>query len=127
LKINSLIFQFKRNFRLSRTTVCEIISNFENSSFYPKNTAGRRCISAEAHILMFLWFSGNKTVMRITAQVFNCSQSICFTVFNRVIEFLLDILPNVIKMPSTIDEKKQSADEFKQVYQMYLAPLMVHI
>lgn len=54
--------------------------------------------------------------MRITAQVFNCSESTFFVVFNRVIDFLLNYMPHVIKMPNTIEEKKEIANEFKQVY-----------
>lgn len=54
--------------------------------------------------------------MRITAQVFNGSESTFFVVFNRVIDFLLNCMPDVIKMPNTIEEKKETANEFKQVY-----------
>lgn len=60
-------------------------------------------------------FAGNKTVMRIVAQVFNCSESSSFVVFNRVVEFLLNILPTIIKMPTSNDDKIQCAYEFQQV------------
>lgn len=64
-------------------------------------------------------FAGNKTVMRIVAQVFNCSESTFFVVFNRVVDFLLNILPSIIKMPSSNDEIIQCAYEFKQVILKY--------
>ncbi|CAI6356321.1 unnamed protein product [Macrosiphum euphorbiae] len=107
--------EFLRNFRLSRTTVDIIVTDFMSSDYYPKYTAGKPTISAEAHILMFLWFAGNKTVMRIVAQVFNCSESSFFVVFNRVVEFLLNILPSIIKMPTSNDDKIQCAYEFQQI------------
>lgn len=53
--------------------------------------------------------------MRIVAQVFNCSESTFFVVLNRVVEFLLNILPSTIKMPTSNDDKIQCVYEFKQV------------
>lgn len=52
-----LMFQFKNNFRISRTTAYKIVDMFENSAFYcsDQSHGGIKPTSAEVHILSFLW------------------------------------------------------------------------
>lgn len=47
--------------------------------------------------------------------MFNCSESTCFHVIERVMDFLLNIMPDIIKMPNTNEEKKETSNEFKKV------------
>ncbi|KAL5246224.1 hypothetical protein ACI65C_013632 [Semiaphis heraclei] len=61
---------FLRNFRLSRTTVDRIVTDFMSSDYYPKYTAGKPTISAEAHILMFLWSKSTRYRCRKRAASF---------------------------------------------------------
>ncbi|KAF5278534.1 hypothetical protein FQR65_LT10117 [Abscondita terminalis] len=48
--------QFKSHFRLLRSTCYKVIQQFGNSKFYPKSDhGGTISLSAECHILSFLW------------------------------------------------------------------------
>ena len=54
----NFIFQFRRDFRLQRNTCSILIENFQNSEIYEtycREDHGSRRISAEIHILSFVW------------------------------------------------------------------------
>lgn len=111
-------FQFKRHFRVNRSTSVKLREAFEASRHFPKTAShgGKPVKSPEVHILSFLWFAGNKTVLRSVAQRFNTSVSTMHTMVERVMNFLLeDVAPLVIKFPATEVEKLESSNSFLNI------------
>ncbi|KAH7940246.1 hypothetical protein HPB52_022566 [Rhipicephalus sanguineus] len=103
--------EFRRHFRLSRST-CELLTRqFAASPQYPKNHShgGTPQKSAEEHILAFLWYAGNKATFRSVAQLFGMSESTLHEVVDRVADFLEAVAPKYLKMPLTEEEKQQTS------------------
>lgn len=69
----------------------------------------------KSNLLFKLRFAGNKITVRQVAQLFNVSESTCWTICNRVIEYLMDISVEVIKFPKTLCDLDNLADQFEQV------------
>jgi len=109
--------EFRLNFRMRRDTCIQLISDFEQSAFYPKNDShgGTPKSSAENHILSFLRFAGSKTCIRDVASEFSIGESTFHRQMIRVVNFLLHIAPNVIKFPQTDEEKAALASQFERV------------
>ncbi|XP_071582458.1 putative nuclease HARBI1 [Temnothorax nylanderi] len=97
---------------------CEqLIDGFQQSDFFPKNEmhGGRSAVSAEKHILSFLWFAGNKSSMRDVADRFDTAISTCETILSRVMNYLLSIAKDVIKFPNNDEEKDELAYRFSKI------------
>ncbi|XP_031358255.1 putative nuclease HARBI1 [Photinus pyralis] len=108
--------QFKSHFRVKRTTCYRLVEQFARSEFYPsEHKGGSSLISAECHILSFLWYAGNNCTIRESGDRFNMSLSTFSSVQRRVMSFLLDLLPTVIRFPKTDLEKERVAAEFEQI------------
>lgn len=60
-------------------------------------------------------FAGNKTTLQSVGQKFNVTQSSVFRIMDRVMEFLLDMGPDMIKFPNTTEQKRKSEVAFRQV------------
>jgi len=105
----------KRCFRLSRKT-CELIINlFKQSKYYPKGSCGRKKKTAKEHILVFLWFSANKTVIRSVAERFDMQIATVHLIIKRVTNFLVDLAPTIIRFPVTEQERQEKAQEFRNI------------
>uniref|UniRef100_A0A6B0VBN9 Putative nuclease harbi1 isoform x1 n=2 Tax=Ixodes ricinus TaxID=34613 RepID=A0A6B0VBN9_IXORI len=106
--------EFRRNFRLPRSACYDLISDFEESSFYPDSFSrgGIPQKTAEEHILSFLWFAGNKCCIRDVAGRFNLSEGGFHNMKERVVNYLLSIAPSVIKFPADLDSL---ASDFEEV------------
>ncbi|XP_032687262.1 uncharacterized protein LOC116851696 [Odontomachus brunneus] len=117
--------EFKSHFRVSRTTAYKLIQVYSISRFYPSDRThgGSESISAESDILSFLWFAGNKVCLRDVSQRFGVCPATTFRQNERVVNFLIDMAPKIIKFPEI---KEHSANEFLQVFLTYWAVLMVH-
>lgn len=134
MKLNIFFFQFKNFFRISRVTASQLIEMFEASEYYPSGLF--QCKNAETHILAFLWYIsvfyniffsliifflyifryvGNKTTLRSVSERFNLAQSTLFAMNDRVMDFLFSVAPNVIKFPSSEQDKHDLAAEFEEV------------
>lgn len=94
---------------------------FENSRFCPESSriqgGGTKIFPAEDYLLVFLWFAGNKTTYRDVGDRFGIAESTVYKIINVVMDYLIDIAPNVIYFPTTTALKRALADEFFQVYQ----------
>ncbi|XP_011880849.1 PREDICTED: putative nuclease HARBI1, partial [Vollenhovia emeryi] len=67
-------------------------------------------ITAEKHILCYLWFVGHQTASyRDVADRFGITISSLHSVITRVTDFILSIAPNVIKYPTQL-EKEETAN-----------------
>ncbi|XP_029175131.1 uncharacterized protein LOC114943644 isoform X4 [Nylanderia fulva] len=71
-------------------------------------------ISAEKHILCYLWFVGHQTgSYRDIADRFGITISALHTVISRVTDFILALAPNIIKYPTDL-EKEQTSNFYLQ-------------
>ncbi|XP_023289432.1 uncharacterized protein LOC111674210, partial [Orussus abietinus] len=91
--------------RLSRGMVDELVLHFSTSEIYValEGDAGNERLSAEKHVLTFLWFVGHQTASyRDVADRFGIALivSTLFAVITRVTDFLLSIAPDIIRYPS---------------------------
>ncbi|VEN35233.1 unnamed protein product [Callosobruchus maculatus] len=109
--------EFKSNFRVERTTCYKLIEEFRNSQFFPRNQnhGGSNSITAEIHVLCFLWFAGNKVCLRDVSQRFGIGTTSGFRIICRVVDFLISIAGDIICFPSSRDDKNSLANEFKKV------------
>ncbi|XP_018403339.1 PREDICTED: putative nuclease HARBI1 [Cyphomyrmex costatus] len=108
---------FCRHFRLCPETCEQLIDGFQQSDFFPKNEmhGGKSAVSAEKHILSFLWFAGNKSSMRDVADRFDIAISTCETILSRVMNYLLSIATDIIKFPNNDKEKDELAYHFSKM------------
>lgn len=76
---------------------------------YISDLKGRLKITAEKHILCFLWFVGHQTSSyRDVADRFGITISALYYIISRVTEFLISIAPNVIKYPTAAEKRETS-------------------
>lgn len=69
-------------------------------------------ITAEKHILCFLWFVGHESgSYRDVADRFGVAISTLYNIITRVTEFIMTLAPNIIKYP-TQEEKEETANYF---------------
>ncbi|XP_071651213.1 uncharacterized protein [Temnothorax longispinosus] len=104
------------HFRLSRAVAYELINQFEVSDIFIEisNHAGNLKITAEKHILCYLWFVGHESASyRDVADRFGVTISCFHTIITRVTQFIMTLAPNVIRYPTAV-EKEESATYFLQ-------------
>ncbi|KAK8772737.1 hypothetical protein V5799_024017 [Amblyomma americanum] len=97
-------FEFRRLFRLSRSTFETVVSSFEASQFFPHPTGGRPRVSAEKTCLVALGYLGHQNGMYSLADRFDMSVSSVSACVNRVLDFLNSISASVIAWP---DQRQQ--------------------
>ncbi|XP_071580824.1 putative nuclease HARBI1 isoform X1 [Temnothorax nylanderi] len=109
--------EFQRHFRLQRSTFDKLHDMYENSEIFNtlQEHGGRSTINSNIQLLSFLWFAGNKSVIRDVASRFNVAESTFHAIISNVMTFLLNIAPNIIKMPATEDRKREVAREFEEI------------
>jgi hypothetical protein len=64
----------------------------------------------------FLRFAGNKTCIRDVAAKFSIGESTFHRQCARVMDYLNDIAPTIIKFPDSKEKKAAIAQQFEQVY-----------
>lgn len=70
-------------------------------------------MSAEVHILCFLWFAGHECASyRDVADRFGITISTLYNVLSRTMNFICQLQPSLIKLP-TKDEKKATETHFR--------------
>lgn len=95
------------HFRLSRMVVYELVARFEISDIFTslQEHAGYVPITAEKHILTYLWYVGHESAgYRDVADRFGITISTLYVIITRVTRFLIQLAPHVIKFP-TLEEK----------------------
>jgi len=74
------------------------------------------CIIVYSTQFLFIFrFAGNKCVIRNVADLFDMSLSTAYLIIIRVINFLCDIAPSIIKFPQTAEKRETNAIQFKEV------------
>ncbi|KAG0432680.1 hypothetical protein HPB47_020621 [Ixodes persulcatus] len=98
--------KFRQNFRLHRSTCEKLIADFATSTAYPDRSShgGTPQKTPEHHILVFLWYAGNKTSIRDIAGRFGVSESTCHTMITRVMTHLCQIAYRIIRFPYDLDK-----------------------
>lgn len=106
---------FLMHFRLRRTVANDLIGKFRTSGIYKSlnSISGKPPLSPEMHILAFLWFAGHRACYRDVADRFNVTLSSLHEIITRVLDFLVSIAPEHIKLPND-DEKKEISAFFKR-------------
>ncbi|XP_037564034.1 putative nuclease HARBI1 [Dermacentor silvarum] len=107
-------FEFKKLFRLSRSTCGALIEEFEASSYYPEGTRGRPQISAEKTLLIALTYIGTQQTMYHIADKFDVSESTVHGAISRVLDFIFSISAREICWPDR-DEKERSKRAFSEL------------
>ncbi|XP_032682473.1 putative nuclease HARBI1 [Odontomachus brunneus] len=107
---------FLMHFRLSRPKTYELINQFRASDIYIslQSDGGRPKMTAEKHILCYLWFTGHESVgYRDVADRFDITISALYNLITRVTDFLLVLAPTIITYP-TLAEKQETANFFNE-------------
>ncbi|XP_028047037.1 putative nuclease HARBI1 [Monomorium pharaonis] len=107
---------FIMHFRLSRQVTNELIGHFTTSATFLalQAHAGYEPISAEKHIISFLWYVGHESAgYRDVADRFGITISALHNVISRVTNFLMSIAPNVIRFP-TLQERELTKQFYLQ-------------
>ncbi|XP_029157915.1 uncharacterized protein LOC114930332 isoform X1 [Nylanderia fulva] len=107
---------FIMHFRLSRRAAYQLIDQFTVSEIFTsiQERVQNNKISAEKHILCYLWFVGHQTgSYRDIADRFGITISALHTVISRVTDFILALAPNIIKYPTDL-EKEQTSNFYLQ-------------
>ncbi|XP_018305733.1 putative nuclease HARBI1 [Mycetomoellerius zeteki] len=109
--------EFQRHFRLKRSTFDQLNTMYSNSEIFNslKEHGGWEVISSDRQLLSFLWYAGNKCVIRDVASRFNVAESTFHSIVSNVIKYLNNIAPNIIKMPDTEERKRLVAHEFENI------------
>ncbi|XP_018399999.1 PREDICTED: putative nuclease HARBI1 [Cyphomyrmex costatus] len=105
----------QRHFRLSRKICKRIINLFKQSKYCPKGLRGRNNKTPKEHVLVFLWFAANKTVLRSVADRFDMQIATVHQIIKRVTNFLIDLAPSIIRFPVTEQERQEKAQEFRNI------------
>ncbi|XP_049522253.1 putative nuclease HARBI1 [Dermacentor silvarum] len=107
--------EFKKMFRLSRSSVAAVVEEFEKSAFYPQGSHGRKQLSAEKTVLITLTYLGTQTTMYAIADKFDVCESSVHTSIRRVLDFLMCISAREIKWPNGNDVVR-SKRAFRALY-----------
>lgn len=93
--------EFIEHFRVSKQVGNNIANRFEDSQYFKAQSGPHGKLSAQKHTFVFLWFAGHQTSsFRDVADRFDISISCLHRVLIRVIYFLSNLAPEVIKWPS---------------------------
>ncbi|XP_043469299.1 putative nuclease HARBI1 [Leptopilina heterotoma] len=105
---NYIETDFTMHFRLSREVAYDLIGRFEISQIYMdlQVFAGYEPMTAEKHMLCFLWFVGHQTASyRDVADRFGISISALHKLITRVTCFLVSLSARIIRLP-TVQERE---------------------
>ncbi|XP_024886102.1 putative nuclease HARBI1 [Temnothorax curvispinosus] len=99
---------FIMHFRLSREKTFQLINQFRVSEiFMSLQDAGRVKITAEKHILCYLWFVGHQSASyRDVADRFGVTISALYNIITRVTDYIMLLAPNIIKYPTLVEKEE---------------------
>ena len=76
-------FDFKHHFRITKSTF-QLLIDFAKDALTPLSPGGRKAISVEAKLLVFLWYLVNKNTMREAACLFGMSEATVYYIIKNV-------------------------------------------
>ncbi|KAK3909435.1 Protein ANTAGONIST OF LIKE HETEROCHROMATIN PROTEIN 1 [Frankliniella fusca] len=92
-------YEFREHYRVTRQIFNVLLESLEESGRIPNHDGGREKKSAELCLLMTLWFLANKEVIRSLSNLFDMSYSSVHRIVRRVLDWLMDLMPQVITWP----------------------------
>ncbi|KAB0805677.1 hypothetical protein PPYR_02647 [Photinus pyralis] len=103
--------QFRRHFRLSRTTaeLCDL----ENANVLPTHTYGREKVCTRKAFYMSVWYLANEETYRQISDRFDVSESAAWLIIRNVVDYLVTKSNTVIKWP-TEEEAMIIEQEFSE-------------
>ncbi|XP_065073848.1 putative nuclease HARBI1 [Ochlerotatus camptorhynchus] len=108
--------EFRRHFRLYKSTAETIIRRYAESEFYRSNTGiGRRNVSANDQMCAFLWFCANKNSYREIGTLFNMSETSFYKCLNKILDFFYNLSKEIIRFPETEAEMEKIVTGFKSI------------
>lgn len=113
------IDDFRKHFRMSRASfdilLGEIVRNSgDDLPLYPSTSGGRPPISPCKHLLVALWFLGNKCCMRDVSDRFNICDYSVWMIVRRVCRILVRLAPVHIQWPHGAGVARIS-DSFEEI------------
>ncbi|KAJ8951202.1 hypothetical protein NQ314_007703 [Rhamnusium bicolor] len=106
--------EFIQHFRVSRQVANKIGDGFKNSEYFKYQSGSNDKISAISQVLIFLWFAGHQTSsFRDVGDRFNLSISSVYRIIRRLIYFLSNKAPEIIKWPNA-KEKQDIERDFRK-------------
>lgn len=99
---------------MSRQTANNLTQQFEESEHYTENIGHGGCPQKgpQEHMLTFLCYAGNKSCIREVSERFCAGVSTMHKMMEKVLDFLCDLAPEVIKFP---DDMERLAEDFQEV------------
>ncbi|KAF5302126.1 hypothetical protein FQA39_LY10461 [Lamprigera yunnana] len=82
--------EFKKHFRLSKTTSNVCISNLENANVLPTHSSGREKVFARKSFLMTLWYLSNQETYRQVNDRFEVTESAAWKIIRRFFIIMCD-------------------------------------
>ncbi|XP_025161498.1 putative nuclease HARBI1 [Harpegnathos saltator] len=87
----------------AKFSMCEIFTSLQDDS-------GRSKITAEKHILSYLWFIGHESASyRDVADRFGVTLSALHKIITRVTDFIISMAPDIIRYPTIIEKEETAA------------------
>jgi len=84
--------------------------SLNNMRFFFTDEVGRLKITAEKHILCYLWFVGHETASyRDVADRFGITLSALYNIITRVTEFILSLANDIIRYPNAAEKAETAA------------------
>ncbi|KAL1479123.1 hypothetical protein MTO96_052122 [Rhipicephalus appendiculatus] len=109
-----LDFEFRKLFRLSRSTCGALVEEYERSDFYPEGFRGHPKISAEKTLLVAISYLGTQQTMYQIADKFDVSESTVHAAISRVLDFLDSISAREICWPDR-DQRERNKRTFMKL------------
>ncbi|KAH7939523.1 hypothetical protein HPB52_013484 [Rhipicephalus sanguineus] len=107
-----LDFEFRKLFRLSRSTCGALVEEYQRSNFYPEGFRGRPKISTEKTLLVALAYLSTQQTKYQIADNFDVSESTIHAAISCVVDFLDSISAREICWPDR-DERERNMRAFK--------------
>ena len=106
---------FKRFFRLSRTTFEIILQNIGTSEEFRVKEGGRPAIPVETQLLVILWYLGNQEYMHSISDRFGITESTFIECRKRVVKVILkSMMSRFIVWPNN-QERQTVIDNFYDI------------
>lgn len=103
--------EFLEHFRVSREVANDISQRFANSEYYKEQSGPYGKLTSLQYTYIFLWYAGHQTAsFRDVADRFNVTISVLHKIIKRMIYFLSNLSPEVIKWPN--DVEKQEIEQY---------------
>ena len=96
---------FRRDFRLNRSTFSKLLNLLSPKIAYEERAIGRPPLSAEKQLLLYIWYMSNQDSMREISRLFGVSTSTCHKVCIKYIQIMNIIINSNIEQDYKMESK----------------------